>query len=68
MVKWVRIFKTEKSIEIQPVRPTEVCGQVRKMAKSLLKRHCYCPVLLMQTTKTAGCLQTRAICYHFYVF
>ena len=23
-----QIFKTEKSIEMQPVRPTEVCGKV----------------------------------------
>ena len=28
MVKWVKIFKTEKTIEIQPVRLTEICGQV----------------------------------------
>ena len=31
-----------------------VMYEVRKMAKSLLKHHCYCPMsmLLMQTTKT----------------
>ena len=28
MVIWVKIVKTEKSIEIQLVRPTEVCGKV----------------------------------------
>ena len=28
MVKWVKIFKTGKTIEIQPVRLTEVCGKV----------------------------------------
>ena len=28
MVKWVKIFKTEKMIEIQLVRLTEVCGKV----------------------------------------
>ena len=28
MVKWVKIFKTEKTIEIQIVRLTEVCGKV----------------------------------------
>ena len=28
MVKWVKIFKTEITIEIQPVRLTEVCGKV----------------------------------------
>ena len=28
MVIWVKIFKTEKTIEIQLVRQTEVCGKV----------------------------------------
>ena len=28
MVIWVKIFKSEKTIEIQPVRPTEVRGKV----------------------------------------
>ena len=28
MVIWVKILKTEKTIEIQPVRLTEVCGKV----------------------------------------
>ena len=28
MVKWVKIFNTEKTIEIQLVRLTEVCGKV----------------------------------------
>ena len=28
MVIWVKIFKTEKTIEIQLVRLTEVCGKV----------------------------------------
>ena len=28
MVKWVKIFKTEKTIEIHLVRLTEVCGEV----------------------------------------
>ena len=28
MVKWVKIFKTEKTIEIQLGRLTEVCGKV----------------------------------------
>ena len=31
--------------------------KVKKMAKSLLKHHCYCQMLLMRTTKTAVCLQ-----------
>ena len=28
MVKWVKICKTEKNIEIQLVRPAEVCGKI----------------------------------------
>ena len=28
MVIWVKVFKTEKTIEIQLVKPTEVCGKV----------------------------------------
>ena len=28
MVKWVKFFKTEKTIEIQLVRLNEVCGKV----------------------------------------
>ena len=28
MVEWVKILKTEKTIEIQLVRLTEVCGKV----------------------------------------
>ena len=28
MVKCLKIFKTDKTIEIQSVRPTEVCGKV----------------------------------------
>ena len=58
-----KIFKTEKTTEIQPVRPTEVCGkyEVRKMSEGLLKHNCHCPMLLKRTTKTAVCLQTKAI-------
>ena len=28
MVIWVKLFKTEKTVETQPVRPTEVCAKV----------------------------------------
>ena len=28
VLEWVKIFKTEKTIEMQLVRPTEVCGKV----------------------------------------
>ena len=40
---------------------------VREIAKSLLKHHCYCPKLLMRTTKTAVCIQTKDIFHHLYV-
>ena len=41
MVIWVKIFKTEKTIEIHLVRLTEVCGKV------LCEKHAY------KTVKTA---------------
>ena len=64
------IFKTKKTIEIYLVRLNEVCGKVlnEKMHTSLLKQHCYCPMLLMQTTITSVCLQTKAIFHHLYGF
>ena len=42
MVKWVKIFKTEKTIEIHLVRLTEVCGKVlsEKNAYKSVKQHC----------------------------
>ena len=69
MVKRVIIFRTEKTIELQLVRPTEVYG------KSLSDNNGYMSVKtalllsnqLMRTTKTAVCLQTRAI-FHRYGF
>ena len=54
----VKIFKTENVVKYE----------VRNMPASLLKQHCYCPMLLMRTTKTAGCLQTKAIFHHLYGF
>ena len=64
----VKNIQVENTIEIQLVRPTVHMAKykVRKMAKSLLKHCCYCPVLLMQTTKTDVCLQTKAIFHHSY--
>ena len=41
--------------------------KVRKIATSVLKQHCYYSKLLMQT-KTAVCLQTKAIFHHPYGF
>ena len=39
MVKWVKISKAEIALEIQLIRPTEVCGEVKSelIAKSLLR-------------------------------
>ena len=71
MAKRVKIFKTENNIEIQQVRPTEICGKVlseKNGCESMLKQHCYCPMFLMQTTKTAVCLQIKAIFHHLYGF
>ena len=38
------------------------------MAKGLLKHHCYSPMLSVQTTKAAVCLQIKAIFHLLYVF
>ena len=51
-------FQAEKT-EIQLGRPT---------AKGLLNHRCYCPKLLMWTTKTTVCLQTKATFHHLYGF
>ena len=66
MVIWVKIFKTEKALEIQQARQVRhvVKFKVKRMAKSLLKLLCYCQMFLMRTTKTAVCLQTN----HLYGF
>ena len=66
MVKWVKIFKTVKTIEIQLVRVTEVCGKVlsEKNAYESVKTALLLSNVidqLMMTTKTAVCLQTKAI-------
>ena len=41
---------------------------MRKIATSLLKHHCYCILAFMRTTKTAVCLQRKAIFYRPYWF
>ena len=63
-------FKLKKTIEIQQSGQLRyvVKYKVRIMAKSLLKHHCYCPMLLMRTTKTAVRLQTKGIFHHLYRF
>ena len=61
------ILKTERTIEIQLVRLTEVCGKVlseKNAYKSVKTALLYCPMLLMRTTKTAVCLQTKDIFHH----
>ena len=69
MVKSLKIFQTEKTIEIH-LRLTEVCGKVlsEKYAYKSIKTALFCPMLLMQTTKTAVCLQTKDILHHLYGF
>ena len=68
VVIWVKILKTEKSIEIHLVRLTEVCGKVlsEKYAYKSVKTALLFKMLLMQTTKTAVCLQTKAIYHYLY--
>ena len=73
VVIWVNICKLKQTIykynlSGQLTLLYVVKYKVRKMSKSLLKHHCscYCPILLMRTTKTAVCLQTKAIFYHLY--
>ena len=48
--------KLEKHNQLGQLRYV-VKYKVRTMAKSFLKHHRYCPMLLLPTTKTAVCLQ-----------
>ena len=57
-----RLIKYNRSGQLRHV----IKFRVRKMAKGLLEHHCYCPIFLMWTTKTAVCLQT--ILHHLYGF
>ena len=59
MVIWVKIFKTEKTIEILPVSLTEICDKV--LSEKYGYKSVKTALLLMRTTKTAVCLQTKAI-------
>ena len=70
MVIWVKIFKTEKTMEIQLVRLNEVCGKVlsEKNAYKSVKTALLLSNVVMRTTKTAVCLQTKAIFQHLYGF
>ena len=68
MAIWVKIFKTEKTIEIQLVRLTEVCGKV------LIEKNAYKSVkkaLLLSNVIDAdhSCLFTnKGHFYHLYGF
>ena len=64
MVIWVKIFKTEKAIEIHLVGLTEVCGKV------LSEKYAYKSVktALIFSNVTAVCLQTKAIFITFMSF
>ena len=63
--KYSKLKKIKKYYQSGQLRYVVKC-KVIKMAQSRLKHHCYCPMLLMRTTKTAVCLQTKAILYHLY--
>ena len=67
MVIWVKILKTEKTIEIHLVRQIEVRGKVLS-EKYAYKSVNTASMLLMRITKTAVCLQTKAICHYIYGF
>ena len=70
VVIWVKIFKTEKTIEIYLVRLTEVCSKVlsEKYAYKSVKTALLLSNVIMRTTKTAVCLQTKSIFHYFYGF
>ena len=71
VVIWVNLFKSERTIEIQLVRLTEVCGKVpseKNAYKSVKTALLLSKMLLMRTTETAVCLQTKAIFHHIYGF
>ena len=69
MVIWVNIFKTEKTLEIHLVRLTEVCGKVLsdKYGYKSVKTALLLSNVIDGTTKTAVCLQTKAIFHVLYM-
>ena len=69
MVIWVKIFKTEKTIEIHLVRLTEVSSKV--LSEKYAYKSVKTALLLsnvMRAMETAVCLQTKAIFHHLYGF
>ena len=70
MVIWVKIFKTEKTIEIQLVRLTEVCGKVlsEKNVYKSVKTALLLTNVIDADHQTDVALQTKAIFHHLYGF
>ena len=70
MVIWVKILKTEKTIEIQLVRLTEVGGKVliEKYAYKSVKTALLLSNVIDADHQTTVCLQTKAIFQHLYGF
>ena len=70
MVKWVKIFKTEKTIDIQLVRLTEVCGKVltEKNADKSVKTALLLSNVIDVDHQNSCLLQTKAIFQHLYEF
>ena len=71
VVRWVKISKTEKTIEIQQVRLTEVCGKVlseKNAYKSVKTVLLLSSVIDADHQNSSFFLQTKAIFLHLYVF
>ena len=70
MVIWVKIFNCEKTIEIQLVRLTEICGKVlgEKNAFKSVKTVLLLSNVIDSDHQTAVCLQAKAIFHHLYGF
>ena len=70
MVKRVRIFKTEKTLEIQQVRLTEACGKVlnKKNGYKSVKTALLLSNVIHADHQNSVCLQTKVIFHHLYGF
>ena len=66
VIKWVKIFKTEKK---HPIRPTEVCGKVEieKNGQKSVKTLLLLPNVIDADHQNC-CLFTKAILHHLYGF
>ena len=70
MVIWVKIFKTEKTTEIHPVRLPEVCGKVlsEKNAYKSVKSALLLTNVIDVDHQNSCCLLTKAIFHYLYGF